>query len=116
MDNELIQYFIINSDLNMSPDKVAVSVAHVATLVAIVESNPANGVSKNFYDWYYHYDQKKIVLRGKQKDLEKLFDEGFYHVNDLGLTEVPQESLTCIGLGVMWKSEAQKYIKRLQLL
>ncbi|MFA5560066.1 MAG: aminoacyl-tRNA hydrolase [Methanofastidiosum sp.] len=109
--DELVQYYVINSDLNMSPGKIAVSVAHVATIVALdADSNI------DFFDWYYEHNQKKIILRGKQKDLERLVNQGFYYIKDIGLKEVNEGALTCVGLGVMWKSQAQQYIKRLQLL
>ena len=117
MEDELILYFIVNQELNMSKGKIAVQVAHVATIIAYDNLyNCQNGYEHvNFIKWY-NSDQKKIVLRGKQKDLEKLVEQGFYYIRDNGLTEVAHGSLTCVSLGVMRKSEAQKYVKRLQLL
>ena len=111
MEDELILYFIVNQELNMSPGKIAVQCCHVMNLITLHEHT-----ALEFHEWINKYSQKKIVLRGKQKDLEKLVKEGFYYIRDNGLTEVAPNSLTAIGLGVMWKSEAQKYIKRLQLL
>jgi PTH2 family peptidyl-tRNA hydrolase len=122
--DELVQYFVINSELNMSPGKIAVQVAHVAVIIIfsrkdlsfISKSNIEEyNNNKRIKDWYKK-DQKKIILRGKQKDLEKLVEQGFYYIKDIGLTEVPAGSLTCVGLPPMYKSEAQPYIKRLQLL
>ena len=59
--DELIQYYIINSELNMSPGKVAAQTAHGAVKTT----------EKYFYDekhiLWRNSDQKKIVLRGKQK-------------------------------------------------
>jgi peptidyl-tRNA hydrolase len=113
--DELIQYYVVNKDLNMSAGKIAGQVAHVATIIA--EDMLSKSKSEIlFKEWLLKNNQKKIILRGKQKDLEKLVDQGFYYIKDIGLTEIPEGSLTCVGLGVMWKSEAQKYIKRLQLL
>lgn len=117
--DELIQYYIVNSELGMSIGKIAGQVAHVAT--NIVENIFAYkaweyDAYQLYKQWKLDYDQKKIILRGKTKDLQKLVDLGFPYIRDLGLTEVPEGSLTCVGLGVMWKSEAQQYIKRLQLL
>jgi PTH2 family peptidyl-tRNA hydrolase len=111
MDDELIQYYVVNSELNMSPGKIATQVVHVATLITLHES-----IALEFHEWFNKYNQKKIILRGKQKDLEKLVKERFYFVRDIGLTKIPPNSLTCVGSGVMWRSEAQKYVKRLQLL
>ena len=113
-NDELVQYYVINSNLNMSPGKIAVQVAHVAVKIVLNEEILCPVL---FNKWYNEYNQKKIVLKGKQKDLQKLVNLGiFYHINDLGLTEIPSGSLTCVGLGTMWKSDAQQYIKGLQLL
>ena len=104
MEDELVQYYIVNSELNMSPGKIAAQVAHVAIIVAMTENNPACKHNL-FKEWYQNYDQKKIVLRGKQKDLERLVNDGFYYIRDLGFTEVPEGSLTCVGSGTIWKSK-----------
>ena len=117
MEDSLVQYYVVNSELNMSKGKISAQVAHVATIIAfenLYNCKNANEHTK-FMEWYKN-DQKKIVLRGKQKDLEKLVEQGFYFIRDNGLTEIANGSLTCVSLGVMWKSEARKYIKRLQLL
>jgi len=111
LDNEIVEYFVVNSELNMSAGKVAAQVAHVATIIAVGKNNKRWDL---FWQWY-ELDQKKIILRGKQKDLEKLIDAGFYYIRDNGLTEIEKGSLTCVGLEPMPKSEAQKYVKRLQL-
>jgi len=111
MEDEIVQYFIVNSELNMSAGKVGAQIGHVATIIAVEYSNSEN---EDFDNWYEN-DQKKIILRGKQKDLEKLIDAGFYYIRDNGLTEIPSGSLTCCGLPPMPKNEAQKYVKRLQL-
>ena len=109
MEDEIIEYFIVNSELNMSAGKVAAQIGHVATIIAVEYCD-----QDIFWKWYQN-DQKKIILRGKQKDLEKLIDAEFYYIKDNGLLEVPSGSLTCCGLPPMLKSEAQKYVKRLQL-
>lgn len=111
LDNEIVEYFVVNSELNMSVGKVAVQVAHAATIITVEKSNKKWDL---FWQWY-ESDQKKIILRGKQKDLERLIDAGFYYIRDNGLTEIPSGSLTCVGLPPMLKRDAQKYVKRLQL-
>lgn len=111
MNDEIVQYYIINKELGMSGEKMAVQVAHVCRRVC--EKEHKNAI---FQEWVENFDEKKILLGGKEKDLLKLIDFGFYSVRDLGLTEVPPDSLTCVGLPPMWKSEAQKFVKRLQLL
>ena len=113
MENELVQYYIINKDLNMSSGKIAAQVAHVAVNIAVAELTL---FIDNFLLWKNKYNQKKIILSAHEKDLIKLKEQGFYFINDIGLTEIEPNSLTCVGLGTMLKSEAQKYVKRLQLL
>ena len=109
MEDELVEYFVVNSELNMSTGKVCAQVGHIATIIAVEYCD-----QDIFWKWYQK-DQKKIILCGKQKDLEKLIDAGFYYIRDNGLTEVPKNSLTVVGLPPMLKSEAQKFVKRLQL-
>ena len=117
MEDSLVQYYIVNQDLNMSKGKISAQVAHVATIIAFENLYNCKNANKHvkFMEWYKN-DQKKIILRGKQKDLEKLIEQGFYFIRDNGLTEIANGSLTCVSLGVMKRSEAQKYVKRLQLL
>ena len=107
---ELVQYYIVNKDLEMSKGKVSAQVAHVATIIAVDSCNYGD-----FKEWY-NKDQKKIILQAHQKDLEKLIDKGFYYIRDNGLTEIPEDSLTVVGLGIMTRIEARQYTKRLQLL
>lgn len=109
--DELIQYYIINKDLNMSPGKISTQVAHVATIIAeeCCYNDPL------YIKWRNEKDQKKIVLKGSQKQLSKLAQK-FYYIKDLGFTEVPAGSLTCVGLPVMYKSDAKKFVGNLQLL
>lgn len=117
MKDELIQYYIVNSELDMSPGKIAAQVAHVAVMVAMTENGDDFVCKHNLFDeWYQDYNQKKIVLKGKQKDIERLVADGFYYIRDLGFTEIPEGSLTCASSGTMWKSRTSKYVKRLQLL
>lgn len=125
--DEIVQYFVINKEFNMSPGKLASQVAHVATIITkkyteldcyckanlyISETDFDNMV---IWNKWFNTDQKKIILHGKEKDLLKLIDNGFAYIRDNGLTEIPKGTLTCVGLPPMYKSEAQRYVKRLQI-
>ena len=101
-DFELVQYIVVNKDLNMSAGKLAAQVGHACTICAVNEFGNAL-----FTEWYRN-SQKKIVLAGHQKDLEKLESEGYYAVRDNGLTEIPSGSLTAISLGVNIKEDVLK--------
>lgn len=113
MKDEIVQYYIVNSDLNMSPGKVAAQIAHAATIMTI-ECYNLDG----FEEWFNNYEQKKIILRGKQKDLERILNElGDFTVKviDNGHNEVPAGSFTVLGIKPIQKSIIKSYIKRLQL-
>ena len=113
--DELVQYFIINQELNMSSGKISAQVAHVATIITHDIVVFKKDIYLTWLKWFQN-DQKKIILRGKEKDLNKLIEAGFYYIRDNGLTEIPSGSFTVAGLPPMLKNEAQKYVKRLQLL
>lgn len=127
--DELVEYFIINTELKklngdpVSQQKIGVQMAHVATLVA--DRMMWAGIGSHFtseeylrYQKWLHggeREQKKIVLAGKTKDLEKLAAQGFINIRDKGYTELPPNTLTCVCLGIMTRREAEPFIKRLQL-
>ena len=110
VDEELVQYYIVNKEIHMSPGKLAAQVAHVATKIAIGEVN-----NEAFQKWFNNDSYKKIVLQAKEKGLLKLIDQGAYFVRDNGITELTPNTLTVVGLKPMTRLEAKNYIKRLQL-
>lgn len=117
--DEIVQYFIVNSELDMSAGKIAAQVAHIATNIAVDISNPYNKmideeVYKNWNCWMKN-DHPKIVLRGKEKQLHKLIDKGGYFIRDNGRTEISENSLTCVGFPPNHKSEMHRLVGRLQL-
>lgn len=119
-DDELIMYFIVNKDLNMSPGKIATQVAHTLTNYMNeiwIESGSRRNIEhrRKYLTWFDEHNQKKIILRAKQTILEKLKDK-FWAIRDLGLTEIEKDSLTCVCLGIMTRKEAEPLVKRLQLL
>lgn len=118
-EDEIVQYFVVNSELNMSTGKIAAQVAHVTTLITkdflLNEQQILNQEDiQLFYKWLIN-NQTKIILKAKEKDLLKLIEQGFYYIRDLGKTEIPEGSLTVVGLPPMRKSEAKQYVKRLRL-
>lgn len=119
MDDEIVQYFVVNSELDISAGKVAAQVAHAATIItkdyllneqSLIDSN----CIQTFNEWLEN-NQTKIILKAKEKDLLKLITQGFYYIHDLGKTEIPEGSLTVVGLPPMWKSDAKQYVKRFRL-
>jgi PTH2 family peptidyl-tRNA hydrolase len=129
--DEIVQYFIVNKEIKMSAPKLAAQVGHVATIITHeitkIMYQPINEntiffdpktVTKinDWIEWFNEgKNQKKIILVGKEKDLLKLIEQGFYYIRDNGCNELLPGTLTCVGLPPMKRSEAQKYVKRLQL-
>lgn len=106
---ELIEYIIVNKDLNISSAKYCVHACHASTIAALAQQN-----NLKFKVWYNDgKNQKKVILETKQKKLETL-EKDFYSVRDLGFTEVAENTLIAVSLGVMSRKEAQKYIKGFQ--
>ncbi|MNY67451.1 peptidyl-tRNA hydrolase [compost metagenome] len=68
------------------------------------------------FDIWYVNDQPKIILRAKQKDLERLIEQGWYCIRDNGRTEIPEGSLTVVGCTPNFKSALKQTVKRFQLL
>ena len=54
------------------------------------------------------------MLTASQKKLEEL-EKDFYSVRDLGFTEVEENTLIAVSLGIMTRIEAKPFIKRMQL-
>ena len=134
MEDELVQYYIVNSELKMSTGKVSAQVAHVASDIASDLSSEQDyefikimgrtqdpdylfhcEQCEKFTKWQEN-DQPKIILRGKLNEMEKLIKQGWYFIRDNGRTEIPIGSLTCIGYPPEYKSIMKRIVKRFQLL
>ncbi len=91
--------FVVRKDLDMGKGKIAVQVAHAAvTLVLNTERNRLNKWMKE--------GQKKVVLWAKDeneiRELETKARElniPYYEIRDAGLTQLPPDTLTCVGFG-----------------
>jgi peptidyl-tRNA hydrolase, PTH2 family len=117
-NKDLVQYFIVNRELNMSKGKTAAQVAHAATLstIELVSANTSfQDRQSDFVEWL-QTGMKKIILKGKQAELVKLEGNGFFSIRDSGLTEIKKGSLTVIALPPMDKWEAKELVGHLTLL
>lgn len=116
-ENELIQYILINEDLQMSPGKVAAQVGHVCTICAYNCLDDNSETDENKFMYWYAGEQKKIILRAHEKEMCKLIEHGFwYYILDKGYTEISADSLTALSLGILTRREALPFVKRLQLM
>lgn len=91
--------FVVRKDLEMGKGKIAVQVAHAAVILAL-------NSDKNRLDKWLSNGQKKVALWAKDeaeiKDLERKARDlrvPFYEVRDAGLTQLPPDTLTCVGFG-----------------
>lgn len=130
---KIVEYILVNKELNMSIGKIAGQVAHVQTVIdnkifelvlseEILDEDSMGSFAKekeltnNYYDWFYSGSQTKIILRAKEKDLLKAIDMGAVYVRDNGLTEIPSGSLTAVGFFPQPKDNLVDFTKKFQLL
>lgn len=136
---KLVEYILVNKELNMSVGKIAGQVAHVQTVIDnkifelddkiyflseeildedIMDTRFAKEkeLINNYYDWLYSGSQTKIILRAKEKDLLKAIDMGAIYIRDNGLTEIPSGSLTVVGFFPQPKDNLVDFTKKFQLL
>lgn len=136
---KLVEYILVNKELNMSVGKIAGQVAHVQTVIDnkifelddkiyflseeildedIMDTRYAKEkeLINNYYDWLYSGSQTKIILRAKEKDLLKAIDMGAEYIRDNGLTEIPSGSLTAVGFFPQPKDNLVDFTKKFQLL
>lgn len=110
------QVIVVRSDLKMSVGKLAAQVAH-ASLEAYMNSNESN-----LKKWERE-GVKKVVL--KCRGLKEMLEiEGKARslklttalVTDAGLTELPPETVTCLGIGPDREEEINKVTGSLPML
>ena len=96
------QVLVVRTDLGMGRGKMAVQCSHAA----VSSAEQARTKFRNWYDKWMREGQAKIALKVKDEDqlleLEKrarVIPIPAYLVRDMGLTQVPTGSITCLGLG-----------------
>ena len=95
------QVIVYRSDLKLSKGKLAIQVAHAAV--------SASERAKNFEDWYPKWKsegQKKVLVKVSNKEelielknIAKAKKLPYYLIKDAGLTEIPPNTITCLGIG-----------------
>ena len=135
----LKQVFIVNKDLGMRTGKISVQVAHGETLymkeigtcrcftTGIIEpayNHKVDQMKENFKLWTKDGLMKKIVLKATQEEMLMLIgvlkatkdDTWFGIVYDVGLTQVPTDSMTCVVFEPLDEKEADTRFGYLKLL
>lgn len=113
------QCLLIRKDLKLSRGKLAVQCAHASVTAA----NKARRERKEWYKKWVFEGQKKVVL--EVEDLEELLKyferakrEGLpvSLITDAGLTEVPPNTKTAVGIGPAPEELVDKITGELKLL
>ena len=97
------QIFVINKDLKMRKGKAAVQVAHGETyyMYQIMFQRKTTNLHLNFDKWFNTH-MPKIVLKATEQEMiefeTNLTEKGIWthRVYDLGKTQVPANSFTCL--------------------
>ncbi len=110
---------VVRKDLKLSPGKLAAQVAHAAVNCALAskKKKPLQ------FDRWYSEGQKKVVV--KVNDLKELFqikqdaeDAGLVTslIVDAGMTELPPNTTTCLGIGPAPNEEVDRVTGHLGLM
>jgi PTH2 family peptidyl-tRNA hydrolase len=101
-DMEYKLVVVVREDLKMSGGKLAAQVAHAAVSCAL----EAKAKRTAWFSAWYGEGQRKVVLKAKDlEDLRFMADRAAKAglpralITDAGLTELPPNTTTCLGIG-----------------
>jgi len=113
------QVIVFHSDLKLSKGKTAVQAGHAAVSAA----EEARRCRRNWWKDWVDEGQRKIAVKVKtEKQLleieeqAKNFELPCALIIDRGLTEVPPNTITCLGIGPAPSERVDKITGRLPLL
>jgi len=135
----LVLYVMVNQDLKMGKGKIAGQVGHAVeeVILHMLKFQPT------LYSHYHSSNRRKVVLKSTEVEMKSMLEkygyqfpsknkstdgksEGFKEgekeglwcvpIYDAGMTQIPANSLTAIGFGVMTKDKAPEEIKQAKLL
>jgi PTH2 family peptidyl-tRNA hydrolase len=116
---EYKQVLVFRSDLKMSKGKIATQAGHAAVSAA----QETRLHCKKWWEAWLYEGQRKIAVKVSTEDdlvdLEKAAEElGLPHslVVDRGLTEIPEGTVTCLGIGPAPSEKIDKLTGKLPLL
>ena len=119
----LKQTFLINTDLKMRKGKIAVQVAHgeVFYMMEKYTGHQYGQLYDNFIKWTTDGLMKKVVLKATEEELHKFIDiygstYWMHPVYDKGLTQIPQDSFTCLVIEPLPEEQCHQLFRHLKLL
>lgn len=102
MSFEYKMVIVTRSDLNLSPGKLAAQVAHAAVICAL-DTKKKN--SKWFNKWQNEGGKKAVVKVESEQDFYPLKEKAknlkiiAHIITDAGHTEIPEGTITVLGIG-----------------
>jgi peptidyl-tRNA hydrolase len=116
---EYKQVIVFRTDLQMGKGKIAAQAGHAA----ISAAQDAFTHHKKWWDEWLYEGQKKVALKVQtEKELleleEAAEDLGLPHalIIDRGLTQIPEGSITCLGIGPAPAEKIDRLTGKLKLL
>ena len=116
---EYKQVLVFRKDLPLSKGKIAAQAGHAAVSAA----QDANTHYKKWWEAWLYEGQRKIAVKVQDekelRELEKAAEEvGLPHalIVDAGLTEIPEGTVTCLGIGPAPAERIDRLTSKLQLL
>ena len=109
------QVILVRKDLNLSKGKLAVQCSHASTEAALKSS-------KNKLDEWRKFSKKVILKVENEKELLKYKKEADKLklvnalIRDAGLTEIPENTLTCLAIGPDEDEKIDKITGKLKTL
>ncbi|MCQ6963667.1 aminoacyl-tRNA hydrolase [Methanolobus chelungpuianus] len=101
------QVIVVRKDIEMSPAKLAVQVAH-ASIGGFIECVEPGDRGIIMHEWYKDSYQKKVVLQVRdinalEEFIQLAHNLGYrlFQVRDAGKTELAPDTLTCVGFAPM---------------
>jgi peptidyl-tRNA hydrolase, PTH2 family len=116
---EYKQVLVFRTDLQLSKGKIAAQAGHAA----VSSAQDAYARHKKWWDAWMHEGQKKVAVKVADEkelhELEKFADDlGLPHalIVDAGLTEIPEGTVTCLGIGPAPTGMVDRLTGKLKLL
>jgi PTH2 family peptidyl-tRNA hydrolase len=113
------QVIVFRSDLKLSKGKIAAQAGHAAFSAA----QEAHIHHRNWWEAWIHEGQRKIAVKVKNEkellELERQANELALPtalIVDRGLTEIPPDTVTCLGIGPAPADKVDRLTGKLKLL